>query len=144
MYHHLNISFFIMIIYRSILPIHTIKLNDFESKIAYFNSLSSSQICLPSNNRTNTIYSNSTFTLHVKGNFPKEKSFKMETNLNTYIYQLKETIQQRTGYHRDQQKLQFVSRTYFDFHRNLQDNHRLGDYRTVKNNTCEYILRVRK
>ncbi|CAF1018110.1 unnamed protein product [Adineta steineri] len=159
MYHHLRFFFVIIIVDLSIhttTVFNSTELNNFiqsesitderiELKISFINSLSSSsQICLSSGNNIHTIYSNSTFTLLVKCNFGKEKSFEIETNLNTYIYELKQIIQQKTGHPHDQQRLEFTSRSYFELHRNLQDTHKLGDYITIENNTCKYILRVYK
>jgi hypothetical protein len=108
------------------------------------NSSSTSQICFFSGNKTNTIYPNITFTLLVIVNSSKEKSFEIETNLNKFIYKLKETIQQLTGYRCDQQRLRLVSQTYFDLQRKLLDGHKLGDYVTIINNTCQYKLIVHK
>ena len=162
MNHHLCILFLvIMMINLLIISINTrtvvnsTEFNDFvksrstsderiESKKSLINRFSSVEICFSSDNKTNPIYPNSTFTLLVKGNFSKEKSFEIETNLNTYIYELKQIIQQRTEYHRDHQQLRLVSHTYLDFHRKLQDEQRLGDYITIVNNTCKYILQVSK
>ncbi|UJR17875.1 hypothetical protein I4U23_004774 [Adineta vaga] len=153
MYHYFNISVIIIIINLTVnsstngnfTKLKSISYEHIESKTLFLNSISSQpEVCLSSNKKALSIYSNITFTLLVKCNFVKEKSFEIETNLNTYIYQLKEIVQQRTGYPRDQQRLHFVSHTYFDLHKNLQDNHKLGDYITIMNNTCQYILRVYK
>ncbi|UJR16282.1 hypothetical protein I4U23_003188 [Adineta vaga] len=42
------------------------------------------------------------------------------------------------------QQLRFISHAYFDLYDTLQDNHKLGDYITVMNDTCKYILKVFK